>query len=111
MSNFQSLSLFLVVVVVATAYILGRFMDHQEVKTGTPELLDHNKVSRQRIELRLPSRQEETKRLLHQEVRDRKLINKAVKQAMYLQDKKNNLQELEVYDISTGRKIKYYKTI
>ena len=86
-------------------------MDHQEVKTGTPELLDHNKVSRQRIELRLPSRQEETKRLLHQEVRDRKLINKAVKQAMYLQDKKNNLQELEVYDISTGRKIKYYKTI
>ena len=107
MAEFQSLTLFLITVVVSTVYILGKFVDHQE---ATLKANDYANSDRSKI-----NRHPQTEILNHQsinvveqELRDRRLVNKTIKKVLALQNK-NSLEEMEVYDIKTGQKIKYYK--
>jgi hypothetical protein len=103
----QTIVLFLITVIVSTVYILGKFVDHQEasLKTNNYDSYSKPKInSYQQTEL---VRQESLK-IVEQELRDRKIVNQTIKQVMALQNR-NRLEEMEVYDIKTGQKIKYYK--
>ena len=108
MPEFQSLTLLLITIIVATAYILGRFVDYHE----NSNLKSHNydSVNRSKINSypQTEMMRKETLDLVAQELRDRKLIGQTVKKMMSLQNK-SNFEEMEVYDIKTGQKIKYYK--
>ena len=108
MAEFQSLTLFLIAVVVSTVYILGKFVDHQEAALKANDYTD---LGRSKINSRPQTEiiNKQSLSIVDQELRDRRLVNKAVKEILALQDK-NNLEEMQVYDIKTGKKIKYYKT-
>ena len=104
MAEFQSLTLFLITVVVSTVYILGKFVDHQE---ATLKANDYANSDRSKIN-RYPQTEIQSINVVEQELRDRRLVNKTIKKVLALQNK-NSLEEMEVYDIKTGQKIKYYK--
>lgn len=107
MPEFQSLALFLITVVISTVYILGKFVDHQEsnLKNNNYESTGRGKInSYAQTEII----RQQSLELVAQEIHDRKIINQTIKKMMSLQNK-NNFEEMEVYDIKTGQKIKYYK--
>ncbi len=108
MPEFQSLTLLLITIIITTAYILGRFVDYHEnlnLKNSNYDNMNQSKInSYPQTEMM----RKETLDLVAQELRDRKLIGQTVKKMMSLQNK-SNFEEMEVYDIKTGQKIKYYK--
>ena len=107
MPEFQSLTLFLITVVISTVYILGKFVDHQEASLKNNDYInvDRSKINRHtQTELI----RQQSLNIVEQELRERRIVNQAIKQVMSLQNK-NRLEAMEVYDIKTGQKIKYYK--
>ena len=107
MAEFQSLTLFLITVVVSTVYILGKFVDYQE---ATLKNNDYANSERSKINSHPHAEvvYHQPTNLVEKELRDRRLVNEAVKKILALQNK-NSLEEMEVYDVKTGQKIKYYK--
>jgi len=106
-AEFQSLVLFLIAVIVCTAYILGKFVDHQEV-ISKGNLYEGFGKSKTNNFTQTEIMKTQSMQLVQQELNNRRIINQTVKTMMALQNK-NNLEEMEVYDIKTGQKIKYYK--
>jgi len=106
--EFQSLVLFLITVIVSSVYILGRFVDHHDPnsKQNYYDYNSNNKANNRENHTAMIKKQ--SIKMIEQELRDRKLVNQTVHKIMSLQNK-NNLEEMEVYDIKTGKKIKYYK--
>jgi hypothetical protein len=106
-AEFQSLTLFLITVVVSTVYILGKFVDHQEAALKANDYMGSGR-SKINSHPQTEIINQQSVNIVDQELRDRRLVNKAVKEILALQNK-NSLEEMEVYDVKTGQKIKYYK--
>ena len=107
MAEFQSLTLFLITVVVSTVYILGKFVDHQEAVLKNNDYANSGK-SKINSHPHAEVVYHQPTNLVERELRDRRLVNEAVRKILALQNK-NSLEEMEVYDVKTGQKIKYYK--